>query len=138
MKKNRKLIIGAVVLVAVIAILAIVYSNFKPKTTTGSKSYTLEVVDADGNTTSYEGSTDAEYLSQVMDELVETGNFTYEGDASDFGLYITTINGIVADYDTDGAYWSIYVNDEYGQYGADTQPVTDGDDYKFVYEVFAE
>ena len=46
---------------------------------------------------------------------------------------INKINGQSAVYDTDGAYWSIYVNGEYGQYGADSQPVNDGDAFKFEY-----
>ena len=70
-----------------------------------------------------------------MDELKDQG-FTYEGTDSEYGIYITTINGIKADYDADGAYWSIYVNGEYGQFGADQQPVNDGDAFKFAYEVY--
>ena len=136
MKKNQKIIISVVVVVALIAVLLGVYTFFKPKETTGSKEYTVNVVDAEGTTVTYNGTTDAEYLSELMDELVEEGDFSYVGEAGEYGLYITTINGITADY-TDGAYWSIYVNGEYGQYGADSQPVTDGDEYSFVYEVYA-
>ena len=81
-----------------------------------------------------EGTTDAEYLKEVMDELTENDEFTYEGTDSDYGIMINTINGVTADYNVDGAYWAIYVNGEYGQYGADTQPVADGDAFQFVYE----
>lgn len=137
MKKNQKIIISVVVVVALIAVLLGVYTFFKPKATTGSKEYTVNVVDAEGITVTYDGTTDAQYLSELMDELVEEGDFSYVGEAGEYGLYITTINGITADYATDGAYWSIYVNGEYGQYGADSQPVTDGDEYSFVYEVYA-
>ena len=72
-----------------------------------------------------------------MDELSENEDFSYEGSDGDYGLYIDTINGLTADYATDGAYWSIYVNGEYGSYGADSQPVTDGDTYQFVYETYS-
>ena len=137
MKKNQKIIISVVVVVALIAVLLGVYTFFKPKATTGSKEYTVNVVDAEGTTVTYDGTTDAQYLSELMDELVEEGDFSYVGEAGEYGLYITTINGITADYATDGAYWSIYVNGVYGQYGADSQPVTDGDEYSFVYEVYA-
>lgn len=137
MKKNQKIIISVVVVVALIAVLLGVYTFFKPKATTGSKEYTVNVVDAEGTTVTYNGTTDAQYLSELMDELVEEGDFSYVGEAGEYGLYITTINDITADYVTDGAYWSIYVNGEYGQYGADSQPVTDGDEYSFVYEVYA-
>ena len=72
-----------------------------------------------------------------MDELKEDG-FTYEGSDSDYGLFINSINGLEANYDTDGAYWAIYVNGDYGQYGADSQPVADGDSFGFVYEVYQQ
>ena len=49
---------------------------------------------------------------------------------------ISHTRGATADYDAYGAYWSIYVNDEYGQYGADQQPVADGDTFKLCYEVY--
>ena len=70
-----------------------------------------------------------------MDELVKTTDFTYEASKSEYGLYIEAINGLKADYTADGAYWAIYVNGEYGQYGADQQPVNSGDKYSLVYEV---
>ena len=136
MKKNKKIIISAVVVVALIAVLLCVYAVFKPKTSEGTKSYTVNVVDDEGVTTTYTGKTDAEYLSELMDELVEEGNFSYDGDSSEYGLYITTINDVIAEYATNGAYWSIYVNGEYGQYGAQSQPVADGDEFSFVYEVY--
>ena len=51
-----------------------------------------------------------------------------------YGIMISTINGETADYATDGAYWALYVNGEYGMYGADSQPVADGDKYTWTYE----
>lgn len=138
MKKQTKIIISVVAVVAVIAILACVYFALAPKAQQGSKSVTVEVVDDQGATKSYEIKTDAEFLSQVMDELKGAGDFSYEGTNGDYGLYITAINGVTADYDADGAYWSILVNDEYGMFGADSQPVADGDDFKFVYEVYVQ
>ena len=138
MKKQTKIIISVVAVLAVIAILAGVYFALAPKAQQGSKSVTVEVVDDKGDTKPYTVKTDAEYLSQVMDELTAAGDFSYEGTNGEYGLYITAINGVTADYDADGAYWSILVNDEYGMFGADSQPVADGDDFKFVYEVYAQ
>ena len=96
----------------------------------GKYSITVEVKDADGNVSSYTGKTDAEVLSEAIGDI---DGVTLEGYESDYGFYITAVNGIVADYDADGAYWSIYVNGEYGMYGIDTQPVADGDTYTFAY-----
>lgn len=134
----KKIVIGVIVLAVVAAVLIGVYYFFGPKTSQGAKEFTLEVVDDKGETTDYTGHTDAEYLRQALEELEETEDFTLEGDESEYGLYINTVNGITADYDADGAYWSVYVNEEYGNYGIDTQPVTDGDAYKLVYEVYSE
>lgn len=63
---------------------------------------------------------------------------TIEVTEGDYGLYIDTVNGLTADYAEDGAYWSIYVNGEYGSYSADQQPVADGDVYGLVYTVYEE
>lgn len=132
---KKKKIIAAVVVIAVIAVFAGVYAAFSPKTSQGAKSYTVEVVNKEGESKTYSGKTDAEYLSGLMDELAAAGDFSYDGTTSEYGLYITAINGETADYNTDGSYWSIYVNGEYGSYGADAQPVADGDAFKFAYEV---
>jgi len=140
-KKSNKtgLIIGLICALVVIAgVFAAIYFINKPKAQEGTKAYTVAVVDKDGNSKDYSGKTDAEFLRGLMDELVAGGDFSYSGDDSEYGIYINTINGITADYEADQAYWAIYVNDEYGMYGADTQPVNDGDSFKFVYEVYQE
>lgn len=136
MKKSTKITIAVLAAVVVIAAFVGVYFAFGPKTTQGAKAITVEVVDNNGETTTYETRTDAEYLRQALEELDDATDFAIEGEESDYGLYITTVNGITADYNADGAYWSVYVNGEYGMYGVDTQPVTDGDTYSIVYEVY--
>ena len=97
------------------------------------KSITVEVQDAEGNVTSYKAKTEAENLYDALEDVPEV---TLDGYESDYGFYITAVNGIVADYEADGAYWSIYVNGEYGSYGVDSQPITEGDTYTFAYEVY--
>ncbi len=99
----------------------------------GKYSITVEVKDADGNVSTYTGKTDAEVLSDAIEDIE---GVTLEGYESDYGFFIIAVNGIVADYDADGAYWSVYVNGEYGMYGVDSQPVADGDTYTFAYEVY--
>ena len=46
---------------------------------------------------------------------------------------INTVNGETADFNTDGAYWSFYVNGEYCNYGISEQPVEDGDAFQIIY-----
>ena len=48
---------------------------------------------------------------------------------------VDTVNGILADYNTNGAYWAFYLGDEYCNYGIDQQPVQDGESYRIVYTV---
>lgn len=99
----------------------------------GKYRITVEVVDDQGETKSYQSSTDAEVL---YDALLEIDGLTLDGYESDYGYYITGVNGLTADYDTDGAYWSLYVNREYASYGIESQPVADGDTYRLAYEVY--
>lgn len=133
-KSNKKLIIISAVVVALIAVFVAMYLIFSPSAVAGAKSITVTVVDDNGSETAYEADTDAAYLSEVFDEI---DGLTVEGEEGDYGLFIRAVNGLTADYDKDGAYWSIYVNGEYGQYGADSQPVNDGDAYSLVYEVYS-
>ena len=129
-----KIVAGIVVLLALIAVFVLVWNKFKPQSTKGAKAYTVEVTGEDGNTKSYTGRTDAEFLRGLMDELVSGGDFSYSGDESEYGLMITNINGEDAIFAEDGSYWAIYVNGAYGEYGADQQPVEDGGVYGFVHE----
>ena len=101
---------------------------------TEEKQVKLQVVDKEGKVSEYDEATDAEYLRGVLDEISEDSDFSYSGSESQYGLMIDTVNGEQADYTKDGAYWSIYVNDEYANYGVDSQPVADGDTFALKYE----
>ena len=95
----------------------------------GSVKFTFIVVDADGNETDFVINTDKE---TVGDALLEQN--LIEGDDSEYGLYVKTVNGITADYDTDQTYWAFYVNGEYASTGVDSTPVNEGDTYEFKVE----
>ena len=129
MTRNKKIIIAtAVVLVA--AILLGVYMIFGKKADEGMKNITLTVVNANGESVSYNVSTDGEYLSDAMEDAKKEG-FTYSGEKGEYGLTIYEINGEKTDFST--SYWCVYVDGEMGMYGADSQPLTDGTEYSFVY-----
>lgn len=130
-KKKHK---GLLWLIIAVLVCICLYLGLRPKPETGSKSYELDVVYEDGSPDSYTGKTDAEYLSDLMDELQEKKDFSYEGTESSYGLYIETVNNVTADFQKDGAYWAIYVNGDYGQYGADSQPAADGEKFVLQYE----
>lgn len=131
-QKNKKVRIGIGVgcLVVLFAVLAVVYSVFGAKPVEGSKNITIEVVNKAAEATVYEVSTDAEYLRQAMEEA---DGLTFSGTESEYGMMVDTVNGETADYSVDGSYWSFYVNDEYCNYGIDSQPVLDGDEFSIVY-----
>lgn len=127
-KKKIILAVGALVLVA--AIFAGVYFALAPKASAGGKEITIEVIDDAQASTVYEVSTDAEYLG---DAIRETGGLTVEGTESEYGLMVDTVNGVVADYNENGAYWAFYVDGEYCMYGMDQQPIEDGQAYQIIY-----
>ena len=130
MKKNGKLILAAVVVVVLIAVFAVVWAVTRPATTQGSKTITVEVVHKDGSSKDFTYHTDAEYLGEV---LLAEGRV--EGDAGEYGLMTTTVDGEQAVYETDGAYWAFYVGDEYASLGVDQTPIADGDSFSLVYTV---
>lgn len=131
-KNNKKIIVGVVALIAVIAIFFGLYTKFRPQAQEGSKHVTIEVIDPEGKSVVYDVATDAEYLTGAMEDAK---GLEFSGEQGDYGFTLMEVNGIKADYNVDSAYWSIMVNGEYGNYGADGQVVTDGDAFQFVYTV---
>lgn len=127
--KGKK-ILGVVILIVLVAAMAFAYNTFSEKPVEGEKNITIEVVMADGEATVYEVNTDAEYLVGAMEEA---DGLTFEGEEGVYGLSISAINGVRADYTLDGAYWGFFVNDEYCNYGVSQQPVEDGDAFSIVY-----
>lgn len=127
-KKKIILAVGALVLVAVI--FAGIYFALAPKASAGAKQITIEVIDDAQASTIYEVSTDAEYLG---DAIRETKELDVEGTEGEYGLMVDTVNGVVADYNENGAYWAFYVDGEYCMYGMDQQPIEDGQAYQIIY-----
>lgn len=95
----------------------------------GDTEFTVTVVDKDGNETNFEIHTDKETVGEALTEIG-----LISGEESEYGLYVTTVNGITADYDTDGTYWAFYINGEYAMTGVDSTAVTEGDNYSFKVE----
>ena len=127
---KKKLLIGAGVLVALIAAFLIIWFNFREKPVEGSKEVSIEVVNSKGESKVYELKTDALYLREAMNEAK---GLEYSGPESEYGLMVEVVNGETAVYSQNGAYWSFYVNGEYCNYGIETQPVEDGDEFQIVY-----
>lgn len=129
--KGKKIL--AVTLVAVlVAALAFVYVAYSEKPVEGVKHVTIEVVMADETATVYEVDTDGEYLIDAMNDVE---GLSFEGEEGIYGLSVSTVNDVRADYTLDGAYWAFYVGGEYCNYGVSEQPVEDGDNFSIVYTV---
>lgn len=95
----------------------------------GNQVFPLTVTDADGKETLFEIHTDQ---TTVGEALLELG--LLEGEEGPHGLYVKKVNGITADYDTNGVYWAFYINGEYAQTGVDSTEITKGDSYSFKVE----
>ncbi len=125
--KNKKLIITAAALLALVAVLLGVYFATRPQTSQGSKNYTVTVVHGDGSTKDFHYATEQKYLGPA---LLEAG--LVEGEQGEYGLYIKTVDGEDAIYEVDGSYWSLYIGESYATTGVDQTPVHDGDSFRLV------
>ena len=96
---------------------------------TVEQSFTFEVVDKDGNMTVFDITTDK---ATVGEALLEEG--LIKGEDGQYGLYVTEVNGIVADYNIDQTYWAFYVDGAYASSGVDMTDVVDGATYSFKVE----
>ncbi len=72
--------------------------------------------------------TDASTVKDALDE-----HELIYGEQDAVGYMMTTLVGISADYNVDGAYWAFYQNGEYMMTGIDSTPVTGDAAYEFVY-----
>jgi hypothetical protein len=66
----------------------------------------------------------------IGDALLEHG--LVEGEDGPYGLYIKSVNGIVADYDIDKTYWSLSKDGEYMTTGVSETPFEDGDSFELT------
>lgn len=150
MKKNRmqKLLclLGCIVLVAAMALTftgcgsstapeTTVPETTVPETTvvqteaaTGV-SFLVVVTGPDGAESTFDITTDK---ATVGEALLEEGLIA--GEDSEFGLYVTTVNGITLDWDKDQQYWAFYIDGEYAMTGVDSTEVTEGAVYSFAAE----
>ena len=95
----------------------------------GDISFKFIVVDADGKETEFTVKTDADTVGKA---LLDANLIA--GEDGEYGRYVKTVNGITADYDTDGSYWAFYINGEYAMTGVDSTEIEDGATYTFKVE----
>ncbi len=95
----------------------------------GETVFHFSVIGSDGTEEEFEIHTNK---TTVGEALMEVG--LVEGEDSEYGLYVKTVNGETLDYDTDGKYWAFYINDSYAMTGVDETPIEADTIYAFKAE----
>lgn len=95
----------------------------------GQTVFMFEVVDGEGNEQMFEVHTDKTTVGEALLDCQ-----LIEGEDSEYGLYVKTVNGVTADYDVDQTYWAFYVDGAYAQTGVDSTDVVEGSTYSFKVE----
>ena len=125
--KKKSLIIAVVAFVVLCAAAVAIYFATLPKPEDGKKTVTIEVVYPDSTSKEFTVKTDGEFLS---DALVEA-NLVKAEEVE----FFSTVDGVIADYSKDGAWWCITKNKEMCNYGAKQLPIADGDHYEITYTI---
>ena len=130
MKKNTKLIVSFLSFLVLVGLFAGLYLSTRPDGVSGLKSVTVEVIHSDQSTKIFQFQTELEYLGDL---LLSEGLVV--GEQGAYGLYIKEVDGEVADYAVNKAYWALFHGDNYASQGADTTGMEDGDVFSLVYTV---
>ena len=128
MMKNKKLILAVVALAVVAAVMMGVYTMTRPETVKGAKEYAVTVIHSEGDQKVFLLDTDAEYLGEA---LLEAGLIA--GEEGTYGLTVITVDGEDAVWDTDNAYWCIWIGEEMATVGISEIPVYDGSAFTLEY-----
>lgn len=137
MSNAKRIFAGIGALALVILTFILVYNLAKPQQegSAGSKECTVEVYNNESKKETYTVKTNEEFVGGLLRELDKNNDsFSMETVESDYGAYIDSVNGLTADYIKDGAYWSVYLNDEYAQSGIDELAIADKDKIAIKYE----
>jgi len=95
----------------------------------GAKTFQMEVADSEGKTVTFTVKSDAETVGAA---LLALG--VIDGEDSQYGLYVKSVNGIAADYDKDQTWWAFYVDGERALAGVDSTDIVEGSTYGFKVE----
>lgn len=127
---NKKILLAVIALVVVAAVMVGVYFATRPEPVDGQKTITVTVVHKDGTSKDFTYKTQEEYLGPVLQS-----EGLVEGEMSEYGLFITAVDGETADYNTDQSWWMLCVGEESATTGADAVVIEDGGLYKLIYTI---
>lgn len=128
MKKSSKSVLSLLLLLCLIGLLAGLYLSTRPEGREGLKSITVTVVHADKSERDFLFQSEKEFLGDL---LLSEG--VIKGEPGPYGLYITEVDGEVADYSINKAYWALFDGDSYAAQGVDVTPLTDSAHFRLVY-----
>lgn len=94
----------------------------------GPNTFRFEVSGPQGQISLWDVSTQEETVGAALLALE-----LIAGDVSDWGLMVTCVNGITADFNENGAFWAFFVGGEFALQGADATYIEAGERYAFVY-----
>lgn len=129
MKKNKKTIIAVILLAVLVAALVLVWHFFGPNSETNSfdKTISVTVIHGDGSQKDFSIGTNEEFLRGALEQ-----EKLVEGDESEYGLFITSVDGEAADSAAE-QWWCICDGDgNMLMTGVDTTPINDGDVYQII------
>lgn len=124
--QNKKTALFAVLLVLILAVFGILYTQTRPEPTAGGKEISVLVTHADKSETGFTYQTDAEYLGEVL--LAEG---LVNGEFGSYGLFITTADGETAD-ESKQQWWCITKDGKKLNTSADTTPIADGEQFELT------
>lgn len=124
---NKKVIIGAAILVALVAVMGLLYLKFRPQGMTGGKEFTLTVVHADASDKDFTIDTNEEFLRGALEQ-----EGLIAGTDGDYGMYVLTVDGETVD-EAKQEWWCLTKDGKTHMLGVDDTPIEDGDHYEFTF-----
>lgn len=96
----------------------------------GATVFRLEVTDDEETLNAWNVHTDE---TTVGAALLAVG--LIDGDVSDYGLFVTEVNGLEADFNANQAWWAFYIDGEMAMAGVDATDIEQGKVYAFIYTI---
>lgn len=95
----------------------------------GKNRFLLNIVDKDGKLSEFAINTDETTIGSALEKIG-----LIKGTEGAYGLYVTIVNGIKAEYETDGCYWAFYIGDDLATTGVDSVEIVEDTVYTFRVE----
>lgn len=124
--KNKKGLLALVTLVVVVGLALGVYLVLRPTGTADNKTIEVTANFTDGTQEVWTIDTNEEFLRGALEqENIIAGN------ESDYGLFVTSVNGVVAD-ENNQEWWCFTKGGEMLMTGVDETPIADGDAFEIT------